>query len=230
MVRRIIGVGGFLGIGEKDVAVTFNAVEFASGNAGRSSRASGSGAGANTTAGSIAPAGTPDRIVIRMTLDQLQNAPQFARLGTNATASGNTGANARARGNFVQRQQPDQFLASRMVGTAVYGANNERVGDVNDVLMDRDGRAQALIIGVGSFLGIGEKDVAVTFNAVEFASGNAGRSSTASGSGTGANTTAGSIATAGTPDRIVIRATRDQLNAAPQFARLDGNTSSSGSR
>jgi hypothetical protein len=36
-----------------------------------------------------------------------------------------------------------------------------------DVLMDRDGKVTALIVGVGGFLGLGEKDVAVPFNAVQ---------------------------------------------------------------
>ena len=41
------------------------------------------------------------------------------------------------RGNVVERMQPGQFMSSKLVGTTVYGANNERVGDVNDVLLDR---------------------------------------------------------------------------------------------
>jgi len=40
------------------------------------------------------------------------------------------------------------------------------------VLVDREGKATALIIGVGGFLGAGEKDVAVPFNAVQFTNKN----------------------------------------------------------
>jgi len=153
-------------------------------------------------------------------------------------------------GNFVERQQTGQFLASRLVGTTVYGSNNERIGDVNDVLMDRDGRAQALVIGVGGFLGIGEKDVAVPFTAVEFSSGAMASNSAGTTSGNGPTggsasgtsaTTGGTAATTGsttggagvnstmrnegTPDRVVLRMTRDQLNSAPQFTRLGSATS-----
>jgi len=147
------------------------------------------------------------------------------------------------RGTFVERQQAGQFLSSKLVGTTVYGSNNERVGDVNDVLMDRDGKAQALVIGVGGFLGIGEKDVAVPFNAVEFSSGNSGTAGGASGSTSGTGTSGGTASTAGStggatsssatarndgaPDRIVLRMTKDQLNAAPQFTRLSSTSSSS---
>jgi sporulation protein YlmC with PRC-barrel domain len=49
----------------------------------------------------------------------------------------------------------------------VYDSSNNKVGEIMDVLMDREGKATALIIGVGGFLGMGEKDVAVPFNAVQ---------------------------------------------------------------
>jgi hypothetical protein len=42
-----------------------------------------------------------------------------------------------------------------------------KIGEIMDVLVDRDGKAAALIVGVGGFVGIGEKDVAVPFNAVQ---------------------------------------------------------------
>lgn len=49
----------------------------------------------------------------------------------------------------------------------VYDPNNNKIGDVKDVLVGQDGQINALIIGVGGFLGAGEKDVAVSFNAVK---------------------------------------------------------------
>jgi sporulation protein YlmC with PRC-barrel domain len=50
---------------------------------------------------------------------------------------------------------------------AVYDPQNSRIGDVDDVLMSPDGRVNALVIGVGGFLGIGEKHVVVPFNVVK---------------------------------------------------------------
>jgi len=50
---------------------------------------------------------------------------------------------------------------------AVYDPQNSRIGDVDDVLMSPDGRVSALVIGVGGFLGIGEKHVVVPFNVVK---------------------------------------------------------------
>jgi sporulation protein YlmC with PRC-barrel domain len=50
---------------------------------------------------------------------------------------------------------------------SVYDTQNNKIGDVKDVLVDADGRINALIISVGGFLGAGEKDVAVKFDAVK---------------------------------------------------------------
>ena len=49
---------------------------------------------------------------------------------------------------------------------SVYDPGDNKIGEVDDVLIDREGKATALILGVGGFLGIGEKSVAVPFNAV----------------------------------------------------------------
>ena len=49
----------------------------------------------------------------------------------------------------------------------VYDRADNKIGEVKDVVLSPDGRATALIIGVGGFLGMGEKDVAVPFDAVK---------------------------------------------------------------
>jgi sporulation protein YlmC with PRC-barrel domain len=50
----------------------------------------------------------------------------------------------------------------------VYDPSDAKIGEIMDVLVDHDGKIKALIVGVGGFLGAGEKDVAVPFKAVEF--------------------------------------------------------------
>ena len=62
---------------------------------------------------------------------------------------------------FVTQQSTDQWLATKFKGTDVIGSNNEKIGDVNDLLIDQNGRIVAYIVGVGGFLGIGQKDVAL---------------------------------------------------------------------
>jgi sporulation protein YlmC with PRC-barrel domain len=49
----------------------------------------------------------------------------------------------------------------------VYDQSNSKIGDINDVLVSSNGEVNAVIIGVGGFLGAGEKDVAVNFNSVK---------------------------------------------------------------
>ena len=48
----------------------------------------------------------------------------------------------------------------------VYDPSENKIGDIKDVLVDKSGKVVALIVGVGGFLGAGEKDVAVPFEAV----------------------------------------------------------------
>lgn len=65
----------------------------------------------------------------------------------------------------------NQILASSLIGKSLYngtGENAEAVGDVNDVVLAKDGRARAVVVGIGGFLGIGEKDVAVDFSRVNW--------------------------------------------------------------
>ena len=58
---------------------------------------------------------------------------------------------------------------SRIHKQAVYNPNNERIGEIDDVLVNAEGRAMALVVGIGGFLGIGETHVLVPFDAVKIA-------------------------------------------------------------
>jgi sporulation protein YlmC with PRC-barrel domain len=59
--------------------------------------------------------------------------------------------------------------AKELLDAAVVNSANETVGDINDVLLDRDGKVAAVIVGVGGFLGMGEKDVALPYDQLTFA-------------------------------------------------------------
>src|SRR6185295_2609072 len=69
----------------------------------------------------------------------------------------------RADTAFVSVQPQGQWLASRFVGQAVSNQAGQNVGDINDLLFDKTGRISTAVIGVGGFLGIGEKSVAIPF-------------------------------------------------------------------
>ena len=61
-----------------------------------------------------------------------------------------------------------QWRASKLEGLNVYNQNNEKIGDISEMLVDQSGKIQAVVVGVGGFLGIGERDVALPFDQVKF--------------------------------------------------------------
>jgi len=65
------------------------------------------------------------------------------------------------KADFITSQKPDQWLASKFKGTDVMSADNKKIGDVSDILFDKDGKVEAYIVSVGGFLGMGAKDVAL---------------------------------------------------------------------
>jgi sporulation protein YlmC with PRC-barrel domain len=96
-------------------------------------------------------------------------APALAQTSNQPASTTPAGASASAQsGQFLTSMQQNQWRGSKLIGVDIYGANNEKIGDVNEVLIDRQGNADAIVVGVGGFLGIGEKDVAIPFSAVEW--------------------------------------------------------------
>jgi len=61
------------------------------------------------------------------------------------------------------------WRASKLIGAKVVNTANESIGDINDLLVDGSGQVSQVIVGVGGFLGIGEKDVALSFDELTFA-------------------------------------------------------------
>jgi hypothetical protein len=76
---------------------------------------------------------------------------------------------------FVTVQPVGQWSAGQFIGQAVTNQAGENIGDINDVLFDKTGRIATAVIGVGGFLGVGEKSVAVPFSALSFTADGAGK-------------------------------------------------------
>jgi sporulation protein YlmC with PRC-barrel domain len=72
---------------------------------------------------------------------------------------------------IVTTQSPDQLLASKFKGTDVIGVDGKKIGDIDDVLFEKDGRVSAYVIGVGGVLGIGAKQIALDPASVEVVPG-----------------------------------------------------------
>ncbi len=103
--------------------------------------------------------------------------------------------------SFVQAQQATEWLGSKLIGANVYGTDNAAIGEVNDVLIGNDGQVRAVVIGVGGFLGVGEKNVAVPLDALNITR----------------KPNSPSI------DKINVSYTKDQLKSAPKFAYFEPN-------
>jgi sporulation protein YlmC with PRC-barrel domain len=71
-----------------------------------------------------------------------------------------------AQGPTLTAMPEGASRVSEMIGTAVTGSDIRRLGEVKDVVLDREGRAVAVVIASGGMLGMGEKNVAVPFEAL----------------------------------------------------------------
>lgn len=68
-----------------------------------------------------------------------------------------------------QASYAGQISASDLLNKSVKNASNENVGDINDIRIDTSGKIAAVIVGVGGFLGMGEKNVALPYDQLTFA-------------------------------------------------------------
>jgi hypothetical protein len=86
-----------------------------------------------------------------------------------ASISSISAGNAQPASNAPLMSIPDNAVTiTHWYKQNVYTASDVKIGDIDDVLVDREGKAYVLIVGVGGFLQIGEKHVAVLFNALQF--------------------------------------------------------------
>jgi sporulation protein YlmC with PRC-barrel domain len=134
----------------------------------------------------------------------------------------------------VNQAYRGQWRLYKMIGLDVYNQNDEKVGDISDLLVDQTGKIQTAILGVGGFLGVGERLVSVNFDQLKFvnqpvelkiasstqAAPAATKNAETVTATTGAATTARPARNTNEqwyPDHAVINVTADQLKAMPRF-------------
>jgi hypothetical protein len=105
--------------------------------------------------------------------------------------------------NFIQKQTANDWRGSKLIGSSIYGPDDKSIGDVNDVLIAGDGQVRAVVVGVGGFLGVGEKNVALPFDALSIT-----RKSNSNAI-----------------DKINVSYTKDELMKAPKFAYFEPSKS-----
>mgnify|MGYP003652721353 FL=1 len=163
----IVGVGGFLGIGEKDVSVSYDSIEWVDRDGER-------------------------WLVANMTREQLEAAPAFDRenLYTEARSTDqdmNTSGQMAAEDMTAEKVEngdsavemaeqktmgidrsamtqvtTEELTADNLIGRTVYSSTDENIGEVGDVLLTADNKVEGFILDVGGFLGMGEKQVAIS--------------------------------------------------------------------
>ena len=95
-------------------------------------------------------------------------------------------------GVFKTSQGVDEWRMANYIGKPIVNASGEKIGDISDVLFQRNGKITTVVVGVGGFLGLGAKQVAIPFEAVTYRDQDGER-------------------------LIVIPLTKDALQAAPDY-------------
>jgi sporulation protein YlmC with PRC-barrel domain len=94
--------------------------------------------------------------------------PAFAQTSSPSTTRPSTSAPSGAPSTRAAMPSDIKAMkASDLIGKNVYSANDERIGEVDDVVVSKSGNAPAAVIGVGGFLGIGEKKAAVPLDQLQ---------------------------------------------------------------
>jgi hypothetical protein len=91
--------------------------------------------------------------------------------GTTTTTT--TEATTTTTPQWYQRQQ-GEWRSSKLVGSKVKNNAGDTIGDINEIVLTSDGAAAAAIIGVGGFLGMGEREVAVQFKSLHISKDSSG--------------------------------------------------------
>jgi len=124
----------------------------------------------------------------------------------------------------------EAWRASKLIGLNVYNDQNEKLGDISEILMDKSGKVDGVVIGIGGFLGVGRHDIKVELSKLKFVDEpvrtlSTGTTSTGT-TGSGAGAPASRPATQPTsttkskwyPDHAVLSgATKDALKGMPEF-------------
>ncbi|PGH53310.1 hypothetical protein CRT60_25790 [Azospirillum palustre] len=103
------------------------------------------------------------------------SSPTVGNPSSSTSSMSNTATPDSATGSGMTKSSPtggQLASADELIGKNVYGRDNNKIGEVDDVILDGTGQAKQLVISSGGFLGIGEKQVAVDYSAANWDSQN----------------------------------------------------------
>lgn len=115
-------------------------------------------------------------------------------------------------GQFMTQLAPGQRLASDLMGKEVYGSNNDELGEIDDIILDRSGRVAAMIVELDDAPGIGDREIAIPMDAIRLGPGEV----SATGS-VGQQSSGQTGSRSSNEERIIITTPMEQLRSAPAF-------------
>ncbi|WP_279479995.1 PRC-barrel domain-containing protein [Aureimonas sp. SK2] len=237
IVAAVVDTGSYLGDQSKTVAIPYDKIEWATGEnnepravltatreelaaapafAVNEQAAAATGTMAPGATGAMAPAATGDMAANNtaaggMAAETTAPAATTDMAANTTTPAGTASTATGVSGEYVATLANDQFLTGDIVGDNVYSGpadDADNIGNINDLVIASNGQVEAFVVGVGGFLGIGEKNVGVPFD---------------------------NISMNATPDgepRAVLAASKEQLTNAPAFEGRDdqmaANTTATG--
>jgi sporulation protein YlmC with PRC-barrel domain len=121
----------------------------------------------------------------------------------------------------------EMWRSSKLIGLNVYNDQNEKLGDISEILLDKSGKVEGVVIGVGGFLGMGKHDIKVEMGKLKFidepvrtasTTGSATTTTTKTTDNRPATTTTTTTKNKWYPDHAVLSgATKDSLKNTPEF-------------
>ena len=147
----LVDIGGFLGMGERQVAVGMNSIRF------------------------VADSATPEDLgdyflVLNANRAVIEGAPAYERTmvpATGAVPADGTAVVPAADADGMVAVDSATLVSEDLIGASVYGPNNESIGKVSELKLSADNKAEQILVDVGGFLGIGSKTVALPINDVQ---------------------------------------------------------------
>ncbi|MBU2867789.1 PRC-barrel domain-containing protein [Pacificibacter marinus] len=149
----MLDIGGFLGIGEKTVAVDMSELSF------------------------ISDGENPDDyfVTVALSTTMLENAPEFIRASADETTAQATDTMmtsdmwtrpTTARDGYMMISDAD-VTADNLLNAPIYGAGDAQLGEIEELVIEDNGTVKAALVDVGGFLGLGEKRIEISYDELQ---------------------------------------------------------------
>lgn len=184
------------------------------------------------------------RVAIGLVMSGLMAGTALAQ--STAPSSSSSPSMSPSASSTMTRPASGEWRTSKLIGVNVYNDSNEKLGSISELITDKQGKINKVVIGVGGFLGVGQHDIAVNFDQLKFtdtpipstvssaapssapgsasssAPGASGSSTVGAAGSTSSSTSSSTMSRSSAdhwyPDHAVMSATKDQLKAMPEFS------------